>query len=345
MAATGLRGAVKPEGRAGSCGVTAVMADPGRPGRPVVPVGRRDCSVMAELVGRAELGLPVRPAPRVRSGVPAALVGRAGLVVTAGCCSAMGGPAVSAGWGYWWGRGPGQRLGRGWCRRCGRHRRRRGRGRCGRIVWQRRSPGRQREQRRQRRCRGLRSPAQRNFRLHQQHRFERQPGLCDRNRPDDTRPMGLDRPERHGPRDRSQRRQRPRPPHDERGELRRYVVHPRPGGQLPDAARLQGARIFLSEKQPLYIAISPDNKGWAGPNPANPADPNYSTVYDWYEMTFKNGAVPFGGNTTQVDQFGLPFSVTVTQTPVAFRAPVAWLCRGPRCSSSSRPPSRPRSSH
>ena len=80
----------------------------------------------------------------------------------------------------------------------------------------------------------------------------------------------------------------------------------------------EGGRIFLSEKQPLYIAVSPDNKGWAGPNPANPADPNYSTVYDWYEMTFKNGAVPFGGNTTQVDQFGLPFSVTVTQNSSGF---------------------------
>ena len=45
--------------------------------------------------------------------------------------------------------------------------------------------------------------------LHQQHRFERQPGLRDRNRADDTRPMVLDRPERHGPRDRPQRRQRP----------------------------------------------------------------------------------------------------------------------------------------
>ena len=86
--------------------------------------------------------------------------------------------------------------------------------------------------------------------------------------------------------------------------------------QMPP--ELEGARIFLSEKQPLYIAISPDNKGWAGPNPANPADPNYSTVYDWYEMTFKNGAVPFGGNTTQVDQFGFPFSVTVTQNSSGF---------------------------
>jgi hypothetical protein len=89
-------------------------------------------------------------------------------------------------------------------------------------------------------------------------------------------------------------------------------------GNFHMPSELEGTRIFLSEKQPLYIAISPDDKGWAGPNPANPADPNYSTVYDWYEMTFKNGVVPFGGNTTQVDQFGLPFSVTVTQDSSGF---------------------------
>ena len=82
----------------------------------------------------------------------------------------------------------------------------------------------------------------------------------------------------------------------------------------------QGGRIFLSMKEPLYLAISSDNSGWAGPNPTNPSDPNYNTVYDWYEMTFKNGAVPFGGNTTQVDQFGFPFSFTVTQNSTGFSA-------------------------
>ena len=85
-------------------------------------------------------------------------------------------------------------------------------------------------------------------------------------------------------------------------------------------SEFQGGRIFLSMKQPLYIGISPDNSGWAGPNPTNPADPNYSTVYDWYEMTFKNGSVPFGGNTTQVDQFGFPFSFNVTQNSTGFSA-------------------------
>ncbi|WP_103671029.1 glycoside hydrolase family 64 protein, partial [Mycobacterium marinum] len=89
-------------------------------------------------------------------------------------------------------------------------------------------------------------------------------------------------------------------------------------GNLTTPSEFQGGRLFISMKQPLYIAINSDNTGWAGPDPANPADPNYSTVYDWYEMTFNNGAIPFGGNTTQVDQFGFPFSVTVTQDSSGF---------------------------
>jgi hypothetical protein len=77
---------------------------------------------------------------------------------------------------------------------------------------------------------------------------------------------------------------------------------------------LQAARMYISEGQPLYIRISPDNSGWAGPDSMNPSDPNYNTTFDWYEMTYSNGRTAFGGNTTQVDQFGLPIKVTLTQT-------------------------------
>jgi hypothetical protein len=77
---------------------------------------------------------------------------------------------------------------------------------------------------------------------------------------------------------------------------------------------LQAARMYISEGQPLYIRISPDNSGWAGPDPMNPSDPNYNTAFDWYEMTYSDGHTAFGGNTTQVDQFGLPIKVTLTQT-------------------------------
>lgn len=84
-------------------------------------------------------------------------------------------------------------------------------------------------------------------------------------------------------------------------------------GNLRIPQELLGGRIYISLGEPLYVAISPDNTGWAGPDPANPADPNYRTVYDWYELSFKNGAVPFGGNTTQVDQFGFPYTFTLSQ--------------------------------
>jgi cell division septation protein DedD len=82
--------------------------------------------------------------------------------------------------------------------------------------------------------------------------------------------------------------------------------------------RLDGARIYFSLGQPLYIGISPDDSGWAGPDPMNPTDPNIGTVYDWYEMTYEYGRIPFGGNTTQVDMFGIPFTFTLTQDVSGF---------------------------
>ena len=91
-------------------------------------------------------------------------------------------------------------------------------------------------------------------------------------------------------------------------------------GNLRIPPELLGARIYVSLGEPLYVAISPDNSGWAGPDPANPTDPNYRTVYDWYELSFKNGSVPFGGNTTQVDQFGFPYTFTLTQDSSGYSA-------------------------
>jgi hypothetical protein len=76
---------------------------------------------------------------------------------------------------------------------------------------------------------------------------------------------------------------------------------------------LQGARIYVSIAQPLYIGISQDNSGWTVPDPVGATNPNYGTVYDWFEFTFQYGGVPFGGNTTQVDQFALPLSFTLAQ--------------------------------
>ncbi|MGY4712571.1 glycoside hydrolase family 64 protein [Mycolicibacterium sp. CBM1] len=91
-------------------------------------------------------------------------------------------------------------------------------------------------------------------------------------------------------------------------------------GNLRVPPELQGARIYVSVGQPLYIAISADNTGWTVPDPVGMGDPNYDTVYDWYELSYQYGAVPFGGNTTQVDQFGLPLSFTVVQDSSGFSA-------------------------
>ncbi len=89
-------------------------------------------------------------------------------------------------------------------------------------------------------------------------------------------------------------------------------------GDLRIPPELLGGRIYVSLGEPLYVAISADDTGWASPDPANPADPNFGTIYDWYELSFKNGSVPFGGNTTQVDQFGFPFTFTLAQDSTGF---------------------------
>lgn len=81
---------------------------------------------------------------------------------------------------------------------------------------------------------------------------------------------------------------------------------------------LEGARIYMSVGTPLYIGIAPEDSGWAGPDPNNPSDPNFTTVFDWYELTTAYGRIPFGGNTTQVDQFGLPIHVTLQQAATGY---------------------------
>ncbi len=87
---------------------------------------------------------------------------------------------------------------------------------------------------------------------------------------------------------------------------------------LPIPPTIQAGRMYVSVGEPLYIRISPDDSGWAGPSPTNPSDPNFATAYDWYEMSYSNGRTAFGGNTTQVDQFGLPLTVTLEQASTGF---------------------------
>jgi fibronectin type 3 domain-containing protein len=81
---------------------------------------------------------------------------------------------------------------------------------------------------------------------------------------------------------------------------------------------LQGARIYISLGSPLYIPIASDDSGWGGPNVNNPNDPNANTYFDWYEFTYVAGQVPFGGNTTQVDQFGFPMTARLQQNAIGY---------------------------
>ena len=83
-------------------------------------------------------------------------------------------------------------------------------------------------------------------------------------------------------------------------------------------ARLEGGRMYISVGSPMYIAVSPDDQGWAGPDLRNPADPNIDVYFDWYEFTYQFGVTAFGGNTTQVDMFGFPMTARLQQTAIGY---------------------------
>jgi|GEM_PF-2194334 len=75
-----------------------------------------------------------------------------------------------------------------------------------------------------------------------------------------------------------------------------------------------GGRIYISIGSPLYFSISPDDKGIGLPDLNNTNDPNYNVVFDWYEYTYSYHEFAYGGNTTQVDQFGFPMTARLQQT-------------------------------
>ncbi|RCG32820.1 hypothetical protein DQ384_04965 [Sphaerisporangium album] len=82
--------------------------------------------------------------------------------------------------------------------------------------------------------------------------------------------------------------------------------------------RLEGGRMYISLGSPMYIPISPDDRGWGGPDLLNPGDPNADVHFDWYEFTYQHGVIPFGGNTTQVDMFGFPMTARLVQTAIGY---------------------------
>lgn len=83
-------------------------------------------------------------------------------------------------------------------------------------------------------------------------------------------------------------------------------------------ARVEGGRMYISLGSPMFIPISPDDRGWGGPDLHNSGDPNADVFFDWYEFTYAFGAIAFGGNTTQVDMFGFPMTARLQQTATGY---------------------------
>ena len=71
----------------------------------------------------------------------------------------------------------------------------------------------------------------------------------------------------------------------------------------------ESARLWVSLGAPMYLGVADDDRGWAGPNPANPTDPNNDVPYEWSEFTNDAARSSFGINVTQVDQFTFPTTV------------------------------------
>lgn len=77
-----------------------------------------------------------------------------------------------------------------------------------------------------------------------------------------------------------------------------------------------GGRFYISVGSPMYIPIG--NNAWGGPDLGNPSDPNTDVVFDWYEFTYAFQKIPFGGNTSQVDMFGLPMTAELKQDAIGY---------------------------
>ncbi len=77
---------------------------------------------------------------------------------------------------------------------------------------------------------------------------------------------------------------------------------------LPDG--LAGGRMYISFGAKLSFYLTPG--GLVEPAPWNPNDANTNVLYDWAEFSRVNGAIFI--NTTQVDLFSIPMSVSVTGT-------------------------------
>ncbi len=81
---------------------------------------------------------------------------------------------------------------------------------------------------------------------------------------------------------------------------------------------VNSGRIYLSIGSPLYLRVDENTGGLVQPDPANPTDPNRNIPFDWVELTID--AAGFHGNTTCMDQFGLPIAMTLLDRADSKRA-------------------------
>ena len=88
---------------------------------------------------------------------------------------------------------------------------------------------------------------------------------------------------------------------------------------------IAGGRLYLSIGAPLYLRVDPATGGLVQPDLANPQDPNGGTTFDW--MEFALDGTGFHGNTTCVDQFGLPLTLEVVDGAGASAGPVGLTAR------------------
>jgi hypothetical protein len=87
-------------------------------------------------------------------------------------------------------------------------------------------------------------------------------------------------------------------------------------GNFKMPAYVTGGRFYVSVGSPMYIPIG--NNAWGGPDLGNPTDPNTDVVFDWYEFTYAYQKIPFGGNTSQVDMFGVPMTAELKQDAIGY---------------------------
>lgn len=96
------------------------------------------------------------------------------------------------------------------------------------------------------------------------------------------------------------------------GDNQTYSMPLPPSTQTIWFPRLSAIRVYFSFGKKLYLDVDANNG-----IPTSPAgwlmDSNFETLFDWLELTWELNPTDYtlGGNSTQVDMFGLPMELTL----------------------------------